>query len=97
MVGNSLVVDFISLINVQESSELHRQASGSSAPATNDKRYDLTEEFVAIMQRAWTQTSISTTPSSTASGSCRWSARSSRTGSPPVLPDGRCRDRRDRR
>jgi alkanesulfonate monooxygenase SsuD/methylene tetrahydromethanopterin reductase-like flavin-dependent oxidoreductase (luciferase family) len=92
-----MAVDSISLINVQESSELHRQASGSLAPATNDKRYDRTEEFVAIMQRAWTQTSTSTTPSSTASGSCRWSARSSRTGPPPVLQDGRCRGRHDRR
>jgi alkanesulfonate monooxygenase SsuD/methylene tetrahydromethanopterin reductase-like flavin-dependent oxidoreductase (luciferase family) len=92
-----MVVEFISLINVQESSQLHRQASGSSAPASKDESYDRTEEFVAIMQRAWTQTSTSTTPASTVSGCCRWSARSSRTGPPPVLPVGRCRDRRDRR
>jgi hypothetical protein len=92
-----MVVGFIGLINVQESSQLHRQATGSSAPATKDESYDLTEEFVAIMQRAWTQTSTSTTPASTATGCCRRSARSSRIGPPPVLPDGRCRDRRDRR
>jgi hypothetical protein len=48
MVGNSLAVEFISLINVRESGEAHPQASGSPAPASEDERYDRTEEFVAM-------------------------------------------------
>lgn len=48
MVGNSLAVEFSSLINVRESSELRPQASGSPVPASKDKRYDRTEEFVAM-------------------------------------------------